>query len=330
MGKQAAGKANSQLSDGRTIRALVDTKGTLGKRGKNAFTQVEMFELRPKGLLPSNERPMNVKEHDESIRSGAWKEISANSWWRTNLYGVYRKGFEKDLDVQIGEKVVWVEDGIAPVFNVPDVKHPHNNDKGLREATGMVVFDLDKLQYDGETNIVSVSSDFNPETDVFVVDVMRPRGWALVDANGIPLRTKPSDEDTLGARHSYVKHSDEFEGEATGWHGSLACDVDGFYFGRRRYVVGALVVWSGASGVATIGRSAAAPQIEVAGEKLVKVADPESLLQRATRLTEIAEDLTERLGNLLTEQAHAQLIKPLLDEAVFLRELSETIKAIHA
>jgi hypothetical protein len=234
----AAVQEKNRLSDGRLVRALEGT-----------YTQIQMFRL--KGRIPTSEGIMSVKELDDAINlSGAHSSINVTGWWRTNRYAVYAKGFEKELDKPVGAKVVWIENGVSYTFEVPDVKNPMNKDKGLRQASGMLDFALDKLQYDEEKRIVSVTPDFT-ETDVTVRDIMRPRNWALVDADGYPIRTRPSDQTTPDVRYSYVRHSGEFDKKASGYHGSVARDG----FSGRRFVYSG-IGWQGGSGVAVVGRDA--------------------------------------------------------------------------
>lgn len=242
MGAAVAEKPNNRLPDGRPIRAL-----------QGDHNQVAMFSLHKSGFyVPANESIMSVREHDQSIQSGAYKSVNTNNWWRTNEYGFYPKGFETQ-NLPIGEKIVYVEGGVSYTLNVPDVPVKVNGETiGLRAAIGMGVIKLEKLQYDEDRKIVSVTSDFDPTNDVSVKNIMRPRAWALVDAEGYPMRDKPSNENAPEARYSYVRHSDQLDKKATGYHGSLARDVD--FFSRWR-VVNAYGAWSYGSGVAVVSRS---------------------------------------------------------------------------
>jgi hypothetical protein len=108
--------------------------------------------------------------------------------------------------------------------------------------------------------------------------------------------------------------------------GSVGRGYD-FYIDNRRLVL-ADGLWSGVSGVALIGREAIAPLVGVPREKLVDVANPKTLVQRAELLESAAKELTERLDTLLTPEAFTRLIKPTLDEATFLRELAGKIESI--
>jgi len=237
-----AKNAKNLLSDGRVIRDLERT-----------FTQVQMFRL-ISGIVPANESIMNVKDHDDALNvSGAWKAINTNGWWRTGEYAFYPKGFEM-RDMPLGDKLVHFEDGVAHTLDIPDVpvKIANGQTVGLRQAIGMGVIRFEKLrldQTDAKADVVSVTTDFDPATDVKVVDIMRPRGWALVDADGYPIKSQPSSVEVSEARYSYIRHEDEFEGESTGYHGSVARYVN--YYGNdfRRYV-GANGWWSCDSGVA--------------------------------------------------------------------------------
>ena len=321
MGAEAV-QVRSKLPDGRSMRALEGT-----------YTQKMMFTLSSSGLYnPANEGIMSVKEHDQSIQSGAYKSVNVNGWWRTGEYAFYPKGFEK-RNLPLGDKLVYVEDGVAHTLNIPDVpvKLANGQTVGLRQAISMGVIKLEKLkldQIDDKADVVSVTTDFDPATDVKVVDIMRPSAWALVDADGYALKSQPSDAGVSEARYSRVRHSDEFEDRSTGYHGSLARGVYGYVNDDRR-VVYAYGEWRYGSGVALVsGRGATAPLVGVPEEKLAKIADPKALVQRAEQLQTAATELTERLGSVLTPEAYARLIKPTLDEVVFLTELAGKIEAI--
>jgi hypothetical protein len=246
-------QVNNKLPDGRQIRPLEGT-----------YTQRQMFTLRESGLyVPAQEGIMLVKEHDQSIQSGAYTSVNVNNWWRTAEYGFYPKGFEKKA-VPIGDKLVYVENGVSHALDIPDVPVKVNGENvSLRKAVGMGVIKLEKLQYrelDEKSGLVEVTSDFDPANDVKVVDIMRPRGWALVDADGYPLKSKPSNQNVSEARYSYVRHEGDFEQGSTGYHGSFARGLgDDDYYGRR--VVIADRGWHFGSGVALVsGREAAAPR----------------------------------------------------------------------
>ncbi len=252
----------TDLSDGVVVRALEGT-----------FRQAEMFSL--KGRIPIHESIMTVKDRADALmhitfhnfyppNARKFREaLNDKDWWRTSSYGVYARGFEEKLDKPVGDSIVWVEDGVPYTFEVPDVKHPLDPDKGLRQAAGMLDFALDKLHYDEGRRVVSVVPDFNPESDVAVRDIMRPSEWALVDADGYPLRTEPSREGTSEAILSCVRHYDEFGDKATGWHGSVACHIwdwwDSFLTGfdiTYWREVRADLPWQFGSGVAVVSRDA--------------------------------------------------------------------------
>lgn len=197
-----------RLSDGRRMRAL-----------PGLYAQRQMFSLPRSGLyLPAQESIMDIRDLDEAC-DGGWSD-PATGCWRSSRYGVHARGFEM-LDRPIGASVVWVEGGLAYSFAIPDVRHPADRGKGLRESCGLLDFALCKLAYDEATRSVSVSQDFDPAVDVAVRDIRRTRGWALPNGGGYPSRSMPSSEDVHEARLSAFVMAGEFEGGANGWHGSI-------------------------------------------------------------------------------------------------------------
>lgn len=226
---------NSRLPDGRPIRAL-----------EGQYVQKEMFALAKNRLYsPANETIMTVKEYEQCVQSGAYEHLRANSW-KTSEYGFYRKGFE-NRDLSLGDKIVYFEEGVTHTLIIPDVPVKLENGEtiGLRHAGGMGVIRLEKLQYDEDRSIVSVTSDFDPAIDAKVVDIMRPRSWAFVDADGYPLRTKPSQKMFPVARYSFTRNADELSFDSTGWHGSISIQ----FFQRG---VAACEEWRGGYGVAVV------------------------------------------------------------------------------
>jgi|SRR5208283_3181163 len=156
------------------------------------------------------------------------------------------------------------------------------------------------------------------------IDLPLEDGWYVPDGNPFAIPNgKPSNRSDPAALY-LVRHQDrEFSG-------SLARDFVffGFVDGDGRFV-GASGYWSGASGVALIGgRGATAPLVEVPKEGLAKITDPKALVQRAEQLETAAKELKERLGATLHSGTYARLIKPILDEASFLRELVGKIEAL--
>ncbi|MEW6528947.1 MAG: hypothetical protein AB1391_03595 [Candidatus Micrarchaeota archaeon] len=205
---------------------------------------------------------MTVKEHDQSIQSGVYQLISENSWWRTGEYGFYRRGFEKKT-IPLGAEITYVEGGVSWILEIPDVPIEVNGKRiGLRQAIGMGVIPLEKLEIkdvNDKESIVSVTSNFDPRTDLEVVNIMRPSGWGGVDTKGRPLKSMPSNESNLYARYSYVLHKNNFDEGPTGWHGSFARGVNGFYCRAREVSAGS--VWSYGSGVMLVDREEAAADL---------------------------------------------------------------------
>jgi hypothetical protein len=193
------------LPDGRRIRAL---DGTFGQR--------DMFRLR--GALPKEESLMNMRELAAS---------GAEGWWRSGRYGVLARGFEK-LSRPIGARVVWVESGLAYSFEVPDVRHPSDRGRCLREADGLLDFDLLKLEFDEASRTVSAAPGFDPVKDVAVRDVRRSNGWALPDAEGFPARSLQCPGPPEALFSCFAAAADFSEG-SSGWHGSVAFGSEGGY-----------------------------------------------------------------------------------------------------
>src|SRR3989339_1701280 len=157
----AAVQVNNKLPDSRQMRALEGT-----------YNQRQMFTLHRSGLfVPANETIMSTKEHDRSIQSGAYNSVNVNNWWKTAEYGFYPKGFEKKA-LPIGDKLVYVENGVLHTMEIPDVPVKVNGENiSLRKAVGMGIIPLEKLQIKevDETHFtVSVASDFDPASDVKV------------------------------------------------------------------------------------------------------------------------------------------------------------------
>jgi hypothetical protein len=265
--------AKPKLPDGREIRALADGR-------KNTFTQVEVFGV-AKLLLPS-ESIMLVKEYDESIQSGAYKEVNPNNWWRCSEYGLYRK----DPNAPLGKEILWIENGVTYKKLVPDIPVKVNGKElSLQKAVGMGVYDSIGLlkieQTDSNLFVVSVVDPAAVIGRVRVVDFMRD-DWALTDETGLPIASKPSSSDDPNARYGAVRT--DFEKKATGYHGSLARNL--IYVIVDRRVVYAGDVWSRASGVAIVGREAAAPLETAASASptsgLQLIRNPDELIVRGT------------------------------------------------
>ena len=189
----------------------------------------------------------------------------------------------------LGERLVYIENRVRHGLTIPDVPVtlPDGSRVNLRQATGMAVFDVMKMDVrvvDERTVEVSVTSGFNPGTDVKVKDVMRPRGWsAHIDADEFALRGSPSNAENPNARDSYRRPANEFQDIkhtfvsdeiATGYHGSVARVGVGGGYGRRD--VGAFYGWSFVSGVAVISLESSVQGVALILE-LVRTASPEAL-----------------------------------------------------
>ncbi len=239
----------NRLPDGRPIRAFVDAKG------KNTFTQVEMFALAK--CIPKGESIMTNNDHDASIRFGLSGSVNVNDCWRTREYVAYEKGFGIELGKPIGKEIRYVQDGILYVLVVPDVPvfDPISRKRvNLQKITQMAVFrDIGLLtitQKDEKRFEVSVASDLK-QGDVKSVGTIR-NGWGLVDVDGFPLRTRASNERVLHARCLHVPYDFDFSFDETGYHGSVVRGRHEDSIDSRRTVT-VDCDWYLASGVALVG-----------------------------------------------------------------------------
>ena len=229
-----------KLQNGREISAMTDVKDT--------FTQVEMFGI-AKFLAPS-ESIMTVKEHDQSIQSGAYKEVNPTNWWRCNEYGFY----QKDPKAPLGKEIIWIEDdGVAYKKLVPDVPvKVDGKEISLQRAVGFGVYDsiglLQIEQTDSNLFEVSVIDPALVIGKVRVLDFMR-EGWALTEETGLPIASKSSSSDNAAARYGAVRT--DFEKKVNGYHGSLIRYVVDWDDECKRYV-GVDEIWSEVSGVALV------------------------------------------------------------------------------
>ena len=167
------------------------------------------------------------------------------------------------------------------------------------------------------------------------IDLPLKDGWYVPDGNPFAIPNgRKSNADDPGALY-LLRHQDrKFSGPVG------RGDVD--FDGRRD--VSAYGDWSDVSGVALVGRESrvsslgtldaghetalTAQLVALPEEKLVEVADPNALLQRAEQLETAGSTPREKLRDILTVAVYAQLIQPILDEAVFLRALAKKIQAI--
>ena len=288
MPRAAQVQSRLQLPDGRLVRAA-----TVGETLK--FDQLQFLQLVQNArrrnpsegraaFNPLGESLMENRDFEASVQNVSFAALNI-AWTRMRGYAVYRRRFETQ-DLPLGERLVYIENGVRYGFTIPEVSVtlPSGSRVSLQQATGMAVFDVMKIDVrvvDKKTVEVSVTPDFNPETDVKVKDVMRPCGWsAHIDADGFALRGSPSNAENPNARYSYVRYADQFEDikhlfvsdePATGYHGSLA---------RGNVNWGCYVVagddWSEVSGVALVSL-ASSVQGTASLLELVRTADQETL-----------------------------------------------------
>ncbi len=214
-----------QLPDGRTARVPGDE-----------FNQKQMFSLHSSGLFtPANEGIMTLRDISEACQSRIFRARFTSGRVRSSEYAFYPRGFE-NTDLPTGDRLAYVEKYFdkngkrrteTHILEIPDVpaKLANGSTVGLRGAIGMGVIPMQKLalaQIDENTDVISVTSGFNPATDIKVVDIARPMGWALPDSDGYPLRFRSSTTGISEARFARMLGSDEFEDGSTGWHGFVS------------------------------------------------------------------------------------------------------------
>jgi len=235
--------AKPKLPDGRKIRALCDGK-------KYSFTQDNIFGVAK--LLTPSERIMSVKEHDASILSSSYYGVNVNGWWRADEYAFYHR----DPTLAIGTELVWIEYGVRYRKIIPDVPVQFNGREiSLQKVVGMGIYPsigLLKVERTDEKEFtVSPVSLDAIAGKVRAMNFMR-NGWAEPDGYGFPDGNMPSSRTNKKARCGAVRT--DFDRNATGWHGSMARDVDRHGTNDRKLYVYALSVWSEASGVAIVNR----------------------------------------------------------------------------
>ena len=231
------------LTDKRPMRAM-----------EGSVNQVQMFQVRGK-FNPQIEGVATVREADDALNvSGIYRAVMGTRWVRTDQYAVYKK----DPKAPLGKEVTWVEDGVRYVQQIPDVPVQFGGKEiSLQKAVAMGVYDSIGLlkieQTDTGLYTVSAVDQATLAGKVRAVDFMRG-GWALTDEHGFPLASQPVSSSNSAARYGWVRS--DYQKGADGWHGSVA--RYGFYYVIRQDVY-AIDGWSVASGVALVGRSAAAP-----------------------------------------------------------------------
>lgn len=250
-------------------------------KGNRKFTQEQVFRLRESGLYTAQEGIVTVKEMDTFLQDKSNKLGEDEGYARrTGQVVFYRKGFQADLNKQIGNSIVYVENKVTHILEVPDVPvfdAMQNRTVNLQRATGMGVLNIEDLEMKVDVNenrVVSVKSGANPTA--FVVDVMRPNGWALTDENGFPLRVQESTDKNPNSRYMYTRTN--FEEGSDGYFAS-AVRVDG---GR---VVYAYDDWSNACGVAVTGLKEAALQ-----KSVLLIADGYSSTEVRAKLAILTQD----------------------------------------
>jgi len=236
-------KANNQLSDGRSMRAM-----------EGSVTQMQMFNPFPRGRFnPAVEGVAKVKDVDDALNiSRIYAAVMGSRWVRTDEYGVYHR----DPNAPLGRELLWVERGVLYRKIIPDVPVQFNGREiSLQKVVGVGIYPSISLlkgeQTDENEFTVSPVSLDAIAGKVRAMNFMR-NGWAEPDEHGFPDGDKPNSVSSDTARYGWVRT--DFDNKATGYHGSLARGVDDCVDDWRDVFAG--VGWSSASGVALVGHDA--------------------------------------------------------------------------
>jgi hypothetical protein len=275
--------------------------------------------------------------------------------WRSRQYAFYKKGFETQLDLPFGDTITYLErmpngKTLSSTLDFGKWKNAEvefysldgkPTRAPLNKAYGIGIVDIEKLDlaevemkaiaekqkvvnekvintYDENTLYCTVTfkDEFNPQRDLAIIDIMRPRNnWGHLGAMGFPVRLPIAGVSEY--RYSQIFHATEL-GDSTGYHGSVVRTIwtgEGYDY---RSVVTLNFPWFWQAGVAAIDLG---PSITEKLNKLMKKADslgdPEQLL----RVAADAETMITELGASL--RPVQQKIRELKELATGLRRIVE-------
>jgi hypothetical protein len=208
------------LPGGREMRLL--------DRGKGC-TQEDMFSIAPR--LRAGERIMDANEFVDAVFSGALAKLANSGSYRTSLYCVYRSGIHAGNPHMGGRVVMTAMSQQKILFVVPDVPNPYEPSKKLLWAKGMLVFPISKLVFEG--GAVRAAPDFNPKTDVWMVDIACDGQYHPVNSLGLPLRGEPIAETEWFSEYAegraarcILTSKTGFGPGDDGYHGSLVVEAN--------------------------------------------------------------------------------------------------------
>lgn len=308
-------KVSSFVRD-KPVRAL-----NQAKTDTIVFNQYHLFIFRTGGDLLKLETILTNAAMDGLIQPNPeypgfalWSTISnPTGLWRGREYAFYRKGLETEPFIPFGDGITWQEQlqngrmliarlnfgkwKDAPVsFSVDGrtVTTP------LKEACGLGVVDIDKLQFRLLKGVGSSPQDrnslyfevefrdnLNPARDLAVIDVMRPAAWALPDVRGFPLRDHPLIGTEPDARFPALLTTGQFSGAATGYHGSVVRSVCKQGDWDESRVILLSIPWHYLTGVAVVNNAATADELRELMTRVEAVGGP-VFLQSIARAAEAA------------------------------------------
>jgi len=228
-------------------------------RAIGSVTQTQMFHLHGR-FNPRVEGIARVKDVDDALNiSGIYAAVMGSCWVRSDEYGFYHR----DPTAPLGKELLWVERGVLYRKIIPDVPVRFNGKEvSLQKvAGGMGIYPSISLlkgeQTDEKEFKVSPVSLDAIAGEVRAMNFKR-NGWAEPDEYGFPDGDKPGFlSDT--ARYGWIRTDysglgvTDFDGKATGYHGSFGQGVGDFFFYVGRGVC-AYLFWSVGSVAALVGR----------------------------------------------------------------------------
>jgi hypothetical protein len=178
--------------------------------------------------------------------------------------------------------------------------------------------------YDQNTLCCSVTfrDDFNPESDLAIVDILRPSEWGYFGPTGFPLRLLGDSGGTPDVRYSDLRHGTGLP-DSTGYHGSVARSaIDD----TRRRAVGLGLPWFQQAGVAAIDQAPTiAEQLRTLLELADKIGDPAQLLRVATEVETMITSLGPALGTAQEKIGELKKVGTVLSQIADLPSLDSSL-----
>jgi hypothetical protein len=333
----------------RPVRAL----SSEGQDGRThwTFVQPHLFYLRPALLMPPERLTTNadldslIRPQPEYAQYELWKLIGNPSGiWRTREYAFYRKGIEYNTSLEFGNSIVWGEErgpGKKPFMakldfgkwakaSVPFSVNGRPVTTSLEKACGLGIVDIDKLEMvvdfgpertafapskDVEYCEIRFKPDFNPQTDLKIIDIMRPPNYALPDAKGFPLMGHETLPNAPEGRCPCFLPASKFTSFSNGYHGSIARSIRRDDTSDQGKLIIACLSWRFGAGVAAVDYTVRKEEVRELLEMARRLGGPDTL-EHLAKVAEYAVKTAEPIMRWAAANA------PLL------RELAEGLKLL--